>query len=99
MVRRSQNRRGRRHPYKTNQAEYTRQAYFYDVAATVDAEVDIDGSGKVTAIAIRRWAGFGLDESVIAAVRRMNWRPAERGGKTLPMCVLLRYNFTKIDKE
>ena len=86
-------------PYKRIKPEYTRQAYFYNVVATVDAEVDIDGSGTVTGIKIRRWAGFGLDESVIAAVRRMNWRPAERGGKTLPMRVLLRYNFTKIDKE
>jgi len=29
----------------------------------------------------------------------MNWRPGERGGKPLPMRVLLRYNFTKIEKE
>ena len=86
-------------PYKRIKPEYTRTAYFYDVRATVDAAVDIDGNGNVIAVEIERWAGFGLDESVIETIRKMNWRPAERNGKTLPMRVLLRYNFTKIEKE
>ena len=86
-------------PYKRIKPEYTRQAYFYGIRATVDATVDIDQNGAVAAIEIVRWAGFGLDESVIETVRKMNWRPADRNGKTLPMRVLLRYNFTKIEKE
>ena len=86
-------------PYKRIKPEYTRKAYFYDIRATVDVSVDIDRNGVVTAVEIERWAGFGLDQSVIDAVRKMNWRPAERNGKTLPMRVLLRYNFTKIEKE
>jgi hypothetical protein len=48
---------------------------------------------------IVRWAGYGLDEAVTETVRRMNWRPATRGGKALPIRVLLRYNFKKIEKE
>jgi TonB family protein len=86
-------------PYKRIKPEYTRKAYLYDVRATVDVMVDIDQNGAIAAVAIERWAGFGIDESVIAAVRKMNWRPATRNGKTLPMRVLLRYNFTKIEKE
>ena len=86
-------------PYMRIKPEYTRQAYLYDVRATVDASVDIDQNGEVIGIQIERWAGFGLDESVAEAIRKMNWRPAERNGKTLPMRVLLRYNFTKIEKE
>ncbi len=86
-------------PYKRIKPEYTRMAYYYDIRATVDVTVDIDRSGAVKAVEIERWAGYGLDESVIAAVRKMNWRPAERNGRTLPMRVLLRYNFTKIEKE
>ncbi len=86
-------------PYKRIKPEYTRQAYFYDIRATVDVSVDIDQDGAVAAIEVERWAGFGLDESVIDAVRKMNWRPAMRNGKTLRMRVLLRYNFTKIEKE
>ncbi len=86
-------------PYKRIKPEYTRDAYFYDIRATVDALVDIDENGTVTAIEIDRWAGFGLDESVAETIRKMNWRPATRNGKALPMRVLLRYNFTKIEKE
>ncbi len=86
-------------PYKRIKPEYTRKAYLYDVRATVDVMVDIDQTGAIAAVAIERWAGFGLDESVIAAVRKMNWRPATRNGRALPMRVLLRYNFTKIEKE
>ncbi len=86
-------------PYKRIKPEYTRTAYLYDAKGTVDISVDIDQSGAVKRTEIMRWAGFGLDEAVVAAVMKMNWRPAERSGKVLPMRVLLRYNFTKIEKE
>ncbi len=86
-------------PYLRIKPEYTRLAYLYDVKATVDISVDLDRDGKVLRTEIVRWAGFGLDESVDDAVRRMNWRPAERNGKPLPMRVLLRYNFKKIEKD
>ena len=86
-------------PYKRIKPEYTRAAYLYDIRATVDVTVDIDQEGKIAAVEIARWAGFDLDESVIEAVRKMNWRPAYRNGKALPMRVLLRYNFIKIEKE
>lgn len=86
-------------PYKRIKPEYTRTAYLYDAKGTVDISVDIDQNGSVKRTEIVRWAGFGLDEAVEEAVRKMNWRPAERGGKPLPMRVLLRYNFTKIEKE
>lgn len=86
-------------PYRQIRPEYTQTAYLYGIAATVDAEVNVDVNGEVTRIDITRWAGFGLDESVITAIRQMNWRPGERNGKPLPMRVLLRYNFTKIEKE
>jgi TonB family protein len=97
----SVNARGLRAPIPYNRIKpgYTETVYLYDVRATVDVEVSIDETGKIADIDIVRWAGYGLDESVIAAVRSMNWRPAERNGKQLPMLILLRYNFTKIDKE
>jgi hypothetical protein len=86
-------------PYKRIKPEYTNTAFLFDVKAVIDAEVSIDETGNVRRIDIVRWAGFDLEESVIAAVRKMNWRPGERDGKPLAMRVLLRYNFTKIDKE
>ena len=86
-------------PYKRLKPEYTRTAYLYDVTATVEATVDLDENGRITRLEITRWAGYGLDESVINAIRSMNWRQAERNGKPLPIRFLLRYNFKKIDKD
>ncbi|MGI8885249.1 MAG: TonB family protein, partial [Pyrinomonadaceae bacterium] len=86
-------------PYKRLKPEYTRLAYIYDVKATVDISIDLDENGVVTRTEIVRWAGFDLDESVTKTVRQMNWRAATRNGRTLPMRVLLRYNFKIIEKE
>jgi TonB family protein len=86
-------------PYRRFRPEYTDLASSYGVRATVDIEVDIDADGTIVRTSIERWAGFGLEESVEKAVRSMNWRPAERNGKTLPMRILLRYNFVKVEKD
>lgn len=86
-------------PFRRLRPEYTRTADLYSVTATVDATVDLDEKGQITRLEITRWAGYGLDESVIETIRRMQWRPASRNGKTLPIRVLLRYNFKKVEKE
>jgi hypothetical protein len=86
-------------PYRRLKPEYTRAAYLYDVTATVEATVELDDKGQIQHIDITRWAGYGLDESVAAAIRSMNWRPAERAGKPLPIRFLLRYNFKKTEKD
>ena len=86
-------------PYRRIRPEYTELASMYGVKATVDIEVDIDADGSIARTSIERWAGFGLEDSVEKTVRSMNWRPAMRDGKPLPMRVLLRYNFTKIEKD
>jgi TonB family protein len=57
--------------------------------------VDIDANGKVGRIEIARWAGYGLDESVINTVKQIDFFPAMRDGVAIPMRVLLRYNFRK----
>jgi hypothetical protein len=86
-------------PYRRIRPEYTSEANLYSVKATVEIEADIDAEGRIVNTEIVRWAGFGLDESVNETVRKMNWRPATIGNRTLPMRVLLRYNFVKIDKD
>ena len=86
-------------PYRRVKPEYTTEAALYSVTATVEILVDADANGAITHARIVRWAGFGLDESVEKAVRAMNWRPAMRKNKPLPMRFLLRYNFKKIEKE
>lgn len=86
-------------PFRRLKPEYTTTANFYSVTATVDAAVDLDENGAVERVTIERWAGYGLDESVEAAIRKMQWRAAEKDGKALPIRVLLRYNFKKIESN
>ena len=86
-------------PYKKLSPQYTALANLYGVAATVDIEIDFDEDGKILRTEIVRWAGFGLDEAVTETIRKMNWRPATRDGKSLPIRVLLRYNFKKIEQK
>lgn len=86
-------------PFSRVKPAYPATAAFYDIAATVDILVDMDAAGTILNTEIVRWAGFGLDDSVEKTVRAMNWRPAERNGKFLPMRFLLRYNFKRFDKD
>jgi TonB family protein len=84
-------------PYRRLKPRYTEAANLYNIAATVDAAVDLDENGKVLKVEIVRWAGYGLDESVEEVIRKMQWQPALRAGKALPIRVLLRYNFKKLE--
>ncbi|MBX3298150.1 MAG: TonB family protein [Acidobacteria bacterium] len=86
-------------PYRRIKPKYTDAAFLNGIEATVEATVDIDAEGRILRLVITRWAGYGLDSAVEQAVREMNWMPASRGGKALPMRVLLRYNFKKPDKS
>ena len=86
-------------PFKRIVPVYKRLANLFSITATVDATVDLDENGKVVRIEITRWAGYDLDESVKETINKMEWRPASRNGKTLPIRVLLRYNFKKIEKD
>lgn len=84
-------------PYRRIKPSYTDAAEKLGIAATVEILVDIDAAGEIIRTKIARWAGYGLDESVENAVREMNWRPAYRNGRPVPMRVLLRYNFKRLD--
>ncbi len=86
-------------PYKRIKPEYTQVANLYSVEATVNIEVEVSENGKILKTEIVRWAGFGLDESVTETIHKMQWRAASRNGKTLPLRVLLRYNFKKIEED
>ncbi len=85
-------------PYRRLRPAYTDAASRADAEATVDASVEIGADGEVVGVRIVRWAGYGLDEEVVATVRRMHFRPAERDGERVAVRVLLRYNFRKPPK-
>lgn len=82
-------------PYRRLRPAYTDAAARAEAEATVDVEVVIDVDGRVADVEVVRWAGFGLDESVVETVRRMNFRPAMRDGRAFASRVLLRYNFRR----
>ena len=85
-------------PFRRLQPVYTEAAAEAEVAATVDALVEIEADGRVGRVEIVRWAGYGLDESVSATVRQLHFRPAMRRGQPKPSRVLLRYNFRRQPK-
>ena len=82
-------------PYRRMKPPYTDDAAHAEVEATVDVLVDIDASGEVGQVEVVRWAGYGLDQSVIDTVKHLHFVPARREGMPIPMRVLLRYNFRK----
>lgn len=86
-------------PYNRLRPAYPDTASRAEAEATVDAVADIGTDGEVARVEIVRWGGFGLDESVVATIRRMHFRPATRDGVPVPVRVLLRYNFRKPAKN
>jgi TonB family protein len=82
-------------PFRRLKPTYPEAAAQAQVEAVVDALVDVDEKGEVGRVEIARWAGYGLDESVLATVRQLHFFPAMRNGRAIPMRVLLRYNFRK----
>jgi len=82
-------------PYRRIKPPYTNDAAHAEVEAVVDVLADIDASGEVGQVEVVRWAGYGLDQSVIDTVKQLHFVPARREGLAIPMRVLLRYNFRK----
>jgi TonB family protein len=86
-------------PYRRLKPPYPASAAIAEVEAVVDVVVDVDARGEVGKIQIARWAGYGLDQSVIDTVKQMHFFPAMQNSKPVPMRVLLRYNFRKPPPE
>ena len=82
-------------PYRRLRPAYPETAARAEAEATIDAAVEINAEGEVSRVEIVRWAGFGLDESVIETVRQLHFRPATRDSVSFPVRVLLRYNFRR----
>ena len=80
-------------PYRRFKPTYPESAAQAEVEATVDVLVDVDARGEISHMQIARWAGYGLDQSVLDTVKQMHFFPAMREGVAIPMRVLLRYNF------
>ena len=85
-------------PYVRLKPPYPETAARAEIEATVDVLVDVDAHGEVGRVEIARWAGYGLDQSVVDTVRQLHFFPAQRDRVAIPLRVLLRYNFRKPPK-
>ncbi len=81
--------------YQRIKPDYTEQADLANVTATVELEAVFREDGTVGEVEVMRWAGFGLDESAIATVKKLRFKPAELDGKKLTLKGLVRYNFRR----
>lgn len=81
--------------YQRLKPAYTEQADLAGITATVELEAVFGADGKVGDVEVTRWAGFGLDESAIATVRQLGFKPARRDGKNVTIRALVRYNFRR----
>jgi TonB family protein len=81
--------------YQRLKPEYTEQADLAGVTATVELEAVFREDGTVGDVEVVKWAGFGLDESAVATVKKLRFKPAERDGKKLTLQGLVRYNFRR----
>ncbi len=81
--------------YQRLKPAYTEQADLAGITATVELEAVFGADGNVGDITVSRWAGFGLDESAIATVRQLRFKPARRDGKVVTIRALVRYNFRR----
>ena len=86
-------------PYRRVKPAYPEAASRAEIEATVDVLVDVDARGEISHLEIARWAGYGLDQSVMDTVKQMHFFPAMRDGAAIPMRVLLRYNFRHTTPE
>ncbi len=72
---------------------YTADADRIHATATVELLVEFLADETYGRIVLVRWAGFGLDESAIAAVKASKFWPARRNGRFVPARAMLRFNF------
>ena len=66
-----------------------------EVVATVEVLALFQPDGTVREVEIKRWAGYGLDESAVSTVRQLSFQPATRDGRPVSFRGLVRYNFRR----
>jgi TonB family protein len=76
--------------------EYTADAERADINATVEVMVVLHSSGQIGETEITRWAGFGLEDSALRAIRQLKFNPATRNGQPISVRAMIRYNFRRI---
>ena len=87
-------------PYRRVKPQYPEAAAQAQVEATVDVSVDIDARGEISHLEIARWAGYGLDQSVIDTVKQMHFFPAMRDGQVrCASCCATTFAAQRLDRS
>jgi TonB family protein len=81
--------------YQRLKPAYTEEAGLAGITATVELEAVFQADGRVGAVEVVRWAGFGLDEAAVETVRQLRFKPAMRDGRPLSIRGLVHYNFRR----
>jgi TonB family protein len=84
--------------YRRIKPEYTETAEFAGITATIELNVVFQSDGRIGAVEIVRWGGFGLDESSLATVRQLRFEPAKLNGRAINVSAIVQYNFRKEEK-
>ncbi|HKG20530.1 MAG TPA: energy transducer TonB, partial [Blastocatellia bacterium] len=77
--------------------EYPSEANRANVGGTVEARAVFRANGEVGDIYITRWAGFGMEESAVRAIRGLKFAPATLDNRPVSVRALVRYNFRKLE--
>lgn len=77
--------------------DYPAEANRANVGATVEAMAVFRANGEVGDITVTRWAGFGLEESAIRAIRGLKFEPARFDDRPVSVRALIRYNFRRLE--
>ena len=72
---------------------YTDEARRLDIEGEVLLEVAFQASGETKVLRVVRGLGHGLDESAIAAARRIHFRPAQRDGAAVDSSAVVHIIF------
>src|SRR3954470_20387636 len=75
------------------EALYPPEARAAGLSATVGLELTVEADGHVSGVKVVRAAGFGFDDSAVAAARQMHFRAAMHDGKPVASTVLFDQRF------
>jgi periplasmic protein TonB len=83
-------------PIFEKKPEYTSAAMRAKVQGTVEVQAVVNPDGSVSRVQIVRSLDdrFGLDEEAMKAVRQWRFRPGVKGGKPVPVMVVIELTFT-----
>ena len=84
--------------YRRLKPAYTEMADFAGITATIELKAIFQADGKIGAVEIIRWGGFGLDESAIDTVKQLRFEPAKLNGRAVNISAVVQYNFRKEEK-